>query len=161
MISLTPLWLLSSVHDDVIKWRIFPRYWPYVRGIHRSPMNSPRKGQWRGALVFSLICAWINARANNREAGDLRRHHAHYGVIVTIYVLGAIWGCLNIKMLPCQYRNSQYKDKIFMMKISIPRKTVFILRRAQVGRYRRNCCLGFMSFHVKYWKLLCYIRLLL
>ena len=23
-------------HDDVIKWKHFPRYWPFVRGIHRS-----------------------------------------------------------------------------------------------------------------------------
>ena len=44
------------VHDDVIKWKHFPRYWPFVRGIHRSPVNSPHKGQWRGALMFSLIC---------------------------------------------------------------------------------------------------------
>ena len=47
-------------HDDVIKWKHFPRYWPYVRGIHRSPVNSPHKGQWRGALMFPLICARIN-----------------------------------------------------------------------------------------------------
>ena len=47
-------------HDDVIKWKHFPRYWPFVRGIHRSPVNSPHKGQWRGALIFSLICVWIN-----------------------------------------------------------------------------------------------------
>ena len=51
-------------------------------GIHRSSVNSPHKGQWRGALMFSLICAWINGRVNNRETGDLRRHLAHYDVIV-------------------------------------------------------------------------------
>ena len=39
-------------HDDAIKWKHFPRYWPFVRGIHRSPRNSPHKGQWRGALMF-------------------------------------------------------------------------------------------------------------
>ena len=71
-----------EVHDDVIKWKHFPRYWPFVRGIHRSPVNSPHKGQWHGTLMFSLICAWINGWANNREAGDLRRHRAHYDVIV-------------------------------------------------------------------------------
>ena len=48
----------------------------------RSPVNSPHKGQWRGALIFSLICAWINGWVNNREAGDLRRHRAHYDVNV-------------------------------------------------------------------------------
>ena len=47
-------------HDDVIKWKYFPRNWPFVRGIHRSQVNSPHKGQWHGALMFSLICVWIN-----------------------------------------------------------------------------------------------------
>ena len=46
-------------YDDVIKWKHFPRYWRFVRGIHRLPVNSPHKGQWRGTLMFSLICAWI------------------------------------------------------------------------------------------------------
>ena len=73
-------------HDDVIKWKHFPRYWPFVRGIHRSPVNSPHKGQWRGALIFSLICAWINSWVNKREAGDLRRYHAHYDVSVMIFM---------------------------------------------------------------------------
>ena len=68
-------------HDDVIKWK-FPRYWPFVRGIHRSRVNYPHKGQWRGALMFSLICAWINGGVNNCEAGDLRRHRGHYDVTV-------------------------------------------------------------------------------
>ena len=69
-----------SEHDDVIKWKHFPRNWPFVRGIHRSP----HKGQWRGALMFSLICARINGWVNNGEAGDLRRHRAHYVVIVMV-----------------------------------------------------------------------------
>ena len=63
-------WLAFCKHDDVIKWKHFPRNWPFVRGIHRSPVNSPHKGQWRGALMFSLICVWINDWVNNREAGD-------------------------------------------------------------------------------------------
>ena len=70
----------------LIFWFRFP--WSFfvlvvrLRGIHGSPVNSPHKGQSRGALMFSLICAWINGWVNNREAGDLRRHHAHYCVIV-------------------------------------------------------------------------------
>ena len=71
-------------HDDVIKWKHFPRYWPFVRGIHRSLVNSLHKGQWRGALMFSLIRVWINGWVNNREAGDLRRYRAHYDVIVML-----------------------------------------------------------------------------
>ena len=48
----------------------------------RSPVNSPHKGHWRGALIFSLICTWIEDWVNNREAGNLRCHRAHYEVIV-------------------------------------------------------------------------------
>ena len=77
---------MKFYHDDVIKWKHFPRYWPFVRGIQRSPVNSPHKGQWRGALMFTLICARINGRVNNREAGDLRRHRAHYGVSVMAHL---------------------------------------------------------------------------
>ena len=69
-------------HDDVIKWKHFPRYWPFVRGIDRSPVNSPHEGQWRGALMFSLIYVWINGWVNTDEAGDFRRQQAHYDVIV-------------------------------------------------------------------------------
>ena len=69
-------------HDDVIKWKHFTRYWTFVRGIHRSPANSPHKGQWHGALMFSLICVWIKGWENNREDGDWRRYLAHYDVIV-------------------------------------------------------------------------------
>ena len=43
--------------------------------------------QWRWALMFSLICTWINGWANNREVGDLRRHRAHYDVIVMSWIL--------------------------------------------------------------------------
>ena len=70
------------VHDDVIKWKRFPRYWPFVRGIHRSPVNSTHKGQWRGALMLPLICVWTNAWVNNRDAGDLIRYLVHYDVTV-------------------------------------------------------------------------------
>ena len=77
---------LWDVHDDVIKWKNFPHYWPFVRGIHRSLVNSPHKDQWRGALLFSLICVWINGRVNNHEAGDLGRYRAHYYVIVMNYL---------------------------------------------------------------------------
>ena len=76
------LWKLYSMcHDDVIKWKHFPRYWPSVR----SPGNTPHKGLWRGAFMFSLICASIKDWANNREAGDLRRHRDHYDVTVIRY----------------------------------------------------------------------------
>ena len=60
-------------HDDVIKWKHFPRYC---------------KGQWRGALIFSLICVWINGWLNKREAGDLRRYRVHCDAIVMLRLMG-------------------------------------------------------------------------
>ena len=69
-------------HDDVMKWKHFPRYWLFMRGIHRSPVNSPHNGEWRGAFIFSLIGAWINGWVINGEAGNLRCHCAHYDVTV-------------------------------------------------------------------------------
>ena len=69
-------------HDDVIRWKYLTRYWPFVRGIHLSPANSPHKGHWHGVLMSPLICAWINDWLNTLEAGDFRRHLAHYDVTV-------------------------------------------------------------------------------
>ena len=63
--------ILSCRRDDVIKWKHFPRYWPFVWGI-----------QWRGALIFSLICTWINGWVNNRDTGDFRRNRVHYDVTI-------------------------------------------------------------------------------
>ena len=87
--------LKGSVHDVVIKWKHFPRYWPFVRGIHRPPVNSPHKGQWGVALIFSLICTGINDWVNNGEAGDLRRHRAHHDVTVMYRVSCqfTVWLC--------------------------------------------------------------------
>ena len=56
---------------------------PFSRGIHRSPVDSPHKGQWR-TLIISLICVWTNGWATNCDAGDLRRHRVHYDVIVMV-----------------------------------------------------------------------------
>ena len=69
-------------HDVVIKWKHVPQYWHFVRGIHRSPVDSPHKGQWRWVLLFSLICAWTIDWANNRDSGDLKHHGFHYDVTV-------------------------------------------------------------------------------
>ena len=75
---------LPVIHDDVIKWKHFSRYWPFVRGVHRPPVNSPHKSQWRGALMFLWSASWINGWVNNREAGDLRRYRAYHDVMVMI-----------------------------------------------------------------------------
>ena len=73
------------LHNDVIKWKHFPRYLPFVRGIHRSPVNSPHKSQWRRSLMFTVICAWINDWVIHLEAGDWRRIRAHYDVTVMFW----------------------------------------------------------------------------
>ena len=90
----------ADMHDDVIKWKHFPRHWPIVRGICRWPVNSFHKGQWRGAVTFSLICAWINGWVNNSEVGDLRRHRAplwrHYN------------GKISYRILTIRYYNNFY-----------------------------------------------------
>ena len=62
---------------------------------NRSPVDSPHKGQWCGALMFSLICPWTNVWANNRDTGDLRFHHAHYDVTVMNKV-NVFWSCYNL-----------------------------------------------------------------
>ena len=78
----------SRFHECVVLtwWRHqmepFSGLLAFCAGIHRWPVNFPHKDQWRGALRFSLICTCINGWINIREAGDLRRHHAHYDVIV-------------------------------------------------------------------------------
>ena len=61
----------AAQQDDVIKWKHFPRYWAFVRGIHRPTVNSPHKGQWRGALMISLICVWTNWPTVKQIAGML------------------------------------------------------------------------------------------
>ena len=89
-------WWPSKVsHLDVIKWKPFPRYWPFELRIHVSPVNSPHKGRWRGALIFSL--AWTNGLVHKRYAGDLRRNRTDYGVTEI---------CLNVyglHILDCVY----------------------------------------------------------
>ena len=100
-------------YDDVIKWKHFPRYWPFVREIHRSPVNSPHKGQRRGALIFFLIWAWTNGCINNREAGDFRRHRAHYDATVMtmssrFWKLSLIWRLIHQLL----YKDGQYCRKV-------------------------------------------------
>ena len=99
---------IFCIHDDVIKWKHFPRYWPFLRGFHRSPVNFPHKGQWRGTLMFSLICAWINGWINNWDAGDLRRHRAHYDITVTNTCAQSV--------CQCKYIVSQWMNVEFVVK---------------------------------------------
>ena len=94
-------------HGDVIKCKHIPCYWPLVWGIHLWPVKSLHKGQWRAALMFSLISAWTNGSVNNRYAGHLRRHRALYGVTVMIHMVQSLlelimvvyWSIVPISMI--------------------------------------------------------------
>ena len=123
--------------DDVIKWKHFALL-PFALRIHRSPVNSAHKGQWCGALVFSLTCAWINGWVNNREAGDLRRHLTHYDVSVMaryqhskiqgpISILRSHLTSLRIPIIKVMRSHDRF---IFIKGNLIPGKTVYILRRS-------------------------------
>ena len=107
---------LFEKHDDVMEWQHLPRNWPFVRDIHRSPVTSPHKGQWRGALMFSLICVWVNDWVSNRGAGDLRPHRSHYDVIE-----------MSTKLL-------------FTNTSSIEKKTVILCCETRCDLCARFCC---------------------
>ena len=57
-----------------------------MQGIHLSPVDSPHKGQWCGAFVFSLICTLTNGWINNQDPGDLRLHHTYYDISVMKFI---------------------------------------------------------------------------
>ena len=94
-------------HDDVITWKQFLRYWPFLRGIHWSPVNFPHKGQWCRSLMSSFISAGINCWVNNHEAGDLWGNHAHYDVTIMETTYSLHWhhnewdGISNLQHLDC------------------------------------------------------------
>ena len=86
--------------------------------------NSPVTGEFptqrpvtRSFAFFSLIYAWINGWVSNREAGDLRRHHAYYDVIVMKFALvNKIWICISQMFhgisMPCQTRHKELQSSI-------------------------------------------------
>ena len=83
----------------------------FVRVLHWLPVNSPNKGQWHGALMFSLIWAWINGCVNNREAGDLRRHRAQYDVLVKHNSLFRTHVMFEMHRFPNMLTLSVYREK--------------------------------------------------
>ena len=116
---------MISNHDDVIKGKHFPRYWTFVRGIHRSPMNSIHKGQWREDLTFSLMYAWTNGWVDNRDAGDLRRHRSHYDVTVMMVLT-------NVTMTSLMSRPGR-KNALKKLKIKLHKKSL-----AETGLFREK-----------------------
>ena len=68
-------------HYDATQWKRFLRHGPFVREIHRSPLDSPHKGPVTWTLMFPLMLAETNCWINHRVAGDSGRHDAHFDVI--------------------------------------------------------------------------------
>ena len=94
-----------------MKWKHFPRYWPFVLGNPRSPVNSPHKGQWRGALIFPLV------RLNKRLGKQSRRRwfetpsHSvwrHYNVAIIPFT--------EPKLIYCQLDATMQKSVKFWSK---------------------------------------------
>ena len=83
-------WCHSSVDNSPSPWwhhqiDTFSALLAICAGNSQSLVNSLHKGQWCGALMFSLIYVWINGWVNNGEAGDLRCHRAHYSVLPKVF----------------------------------------------------------------------------
>ena len=100
--------------NDVIKWKHFLCYWPFVQGIYGSPVNSHDKVQWRRALMFTLICIWTNVWVNNRDAGNLKRYRTHYDVTVMRKLQPHVSGSVQwINTLKLRQNSHHFPDNIF------------------------------------------------
>ena len=119
-------------HDDVIKWKYIPRYWPFVGGIRWSPVYSRHKGQWRRSMTFSLICAWTNGWTHHPDAGNLifetplHSSWRHCNVAFAYFLLSGI----GIPIIKIRWPHERL---IFIMEIPILGKAVFTLRRNLYG----------------------------
>ena len=135
---LQPLPFLSSNHKSW--WRDqmenFPRYWPFVLGIPRLPLNFPHKGQRRGALMFSLICVWTNGWVYNRDAGDLRRRRAHHDVTLMW------WDCFH----PMRRTDLGPRLDGTVGMITGPNKQRVLMHRHQGWNVRHGLCHIYMRY---------------
>ena len=114
-LGMSPWPYFTTVWYFILPWwrhqmETFPRYWPFVRGIHRSPVNSLHKGQWRGVLMFSLIYTWTNSwAANNGDADSLRRPRVHYDVTVMTSLSFCQSSRLHMVFTVCIFRINIYR----------------------------------------------------
>ena len=86
--------LYKQTHDDVIRWKHFPRYWPFVRVFTGDRWIPRPKASDTELWCFLFICALINGWVNNCQAGDLRCHRGNYGVTVM-----SLWITYNSSLL--------------------------------------------------------------
>ena len=109
--SVSLVWRLH--HDDVIKWKHFPRCWPFVRGIHRSPVNAPHKGQQSFDVFFDLR---LNKRLSKQPWGwwfetppcSFWRHYlGAVSVLIPVSKRGTIL------VIWCRVKGACFLDSIF------------------------------------------------
>ena len=113
------------------------------------PGNFPHKGQWHGALMFSLICAWTNGLVNNRNVGDLRRHRSHYSATV-------MWDRSLTKVIPSpflccvRYHVVSYRDisRVYSKLMSI---IVFELNSSPTQQNGRHFADDIFLMHFREW----------
>ena len=113
----TRLWLVQvSTHDAIIKWKHFRRYWPFVWRIHRSLVNSSHKGQWCGALMFSLICtAELRLSCTNPSISACRAGIQIIGFqnmfcfITATELFSQCWSFIRVILYKCQRVSNHYQ----------------------------------------------------
>ena len=113
-------WIFKSYHDeyimhgDVIKWKHFPRYWPFVRGIHPSPVNFLTKRPVKQSSdVFFGLCTYVH----NWDPGVLRHHRATYDVTLMmpfrkdprVYGTKHRWNFLS-PLMKIKYHGNSYRE---------------------------------------------------
>ena len=110
----------------------------------------PHKGQWRGALMFSLICAWIHGWVNNGEAVDLRRHRAHYDVTVMVTFTLAV-NVLSVVDQAMLYKQGQLRAKLWPSWHSGYVKNIYDLLRFRSGNIFRAMVRRYHWFMITDW----------
>ena len=105
--------MVRIVHDDVIKWKHFPRYWPFVWEIHRSPVDSPHK--WPVTQSFDVFFDLpLNKRLSKQSWGwwfetPSRQLWRHCNGFISSVLTGFMWFIGQYSQplrLSCEFRSA-------------------------------------------------------
>ena len=129
-------------HGDVIKWKHFPCYWPFVRRIHQSPVNSTHKGQWCGALMFCSTCA-----LNKQLWGWWFETPSR-----------SLWHCNVYIIVLSRYNEVAFNTAIFFLYYFV--LCLIFLHYSYVNFVPRICLQGALSYEVFFlWFAYSYVRI--
>ena len=117
---------LLELHNDIIKWKHFPRYWPYVWGIHRSLMNSPGQGQWCELWCFFDLC--LNKRLSKQSRRQWFEMPSH-----------SLWSHRNDK--------NTLRPRDTNMNKGIESSLVWLLACLTICHYLNQCRLEIIGIH--------------